>query len=603
MSSTKLQSWLTALALTLISGSLTYLVVRDGVGVSEDPVFQNGSYLISNFFADVGPNQRGTLAEGLRALVFPYGFVSFLLELVNVEQTSVHFRVQLFAHILLSATFSYLTISRFANRQIALSLTLIAISTQAYYEQFLYSIGSAQLSLAWISIRLVYPQPAKVNSRLILLITLGVLGGTPLWSNLPQLTATVIFSCTIFVIALITHQYKIRIFQVSLLLGLIAILIYLPFAIFSLQEFEAFRRFSLSVSQSEFRNASARYVLQGAGKWSLLDESWKVPRYIYDENLVRQLLRLSLPVFVVASLLIKRRRASLIGVFNYLVMTILYFAVCGQSNYDLRICVFAFLMFSFSYLYPVLRFAGAKADSRDHGSTRMLEGLVALTLLVFAASLVGWFETYWSIRRTTALLTAFREPWAKFSQLYVLMLMCCVAFLLSAFHRLLPIATRRAVHLVLGTSLVAMAINSATVFFHFSPSYHTKLKYEFRAPNVTEWDQFDRVLRDAMPFLDNGPLCIINQDPRLLGMSIVRNMLPTDLNLADNCRFSNRSEKILFLNYSKALGISTEFHSLSPDCLLFTEPEMVVISSHCIVQSNWPSTSTVSLVEKSLNSH
>lgn len=584
-----------AAAALLMSSVYVVVMTRSGTWIAEDPTFQNGSYLLDHLFVQTGPNQIGLLTEGFRSLVFPYGVISAATEIFT-ESSLTHFRVQLFAHVLVTVLALFYIYQSFVRRYLAFILVLLTISTQAFYEQVLYSIGASQVVLLMVFIISFGTQVIPSVKRTFVVSIVAFLLSIPLWSNLPQLIATWLAGSALFLFRLFgslkAPNSVLRIYGVIVL---IAMIIWAPFLLETLSQKDDFLKAAAAIAPAEFRNAGPSIVLQGFGKWSLIDTNWQVPRYLSDLNPARQLIRLLIPITIC----------------GYALRTILRSGLKTPLA-QISVCIPASVLFvwaSRAFMVPPLLLISVGSvlfvwsvtffrlerqnESEIESKFDPFFAIFLATQLAFFLSVIGAWDWYWRLRREFVVLSGFREPWAKFSQIYVVLLMCCFGIVVNQLwskigrrHRLMITYPTWSLSIVCALFLLIPMSLSGT-------QRHLGLDKLFTAPSSAEWARADSLLSYTQRFVSHSEICIVNFDPRGLLTGLLRTKYPLTSQVGKSCETLATSVKFVTRNYKQALGDQTSLIVYHQECLLFSSSELTVIADGCIATVNFDAQTVV----------
>ena len=561
------------------------IVTRRGSWVSEDPTFQNGSYLIENLFASSNKGQSGLLTEGFKSMVFPFGIFSEFVELFTSDSLT-HFRAQLFFHISLSAIALLYLYNQFVRPQISLVLVLISFSTQAIYEQSLYSIGAAQIVLIALFV-LIFGASEFPSLRMTIGLTVSMVAmSISLWANLPQLIATWACGCVICVMRLLRFgtDYK-EVMRRIIVVLTISLALYSPLIYSAFQETSNYVASGQAIRLSEFRNASPLLVAQGLGKWSLLDRNWSVPLYNRDLDVSRQVIRYLGVSVVVISVIRQLKRAfpesRLARVITAIPLSAGVTWVCVQLGVSPK------LLLALAVVLIAIR---QVVISRSATLNRHLHGDETLFLLfssaqiVLIASAIGWFDWYWLLRQNWRALLAFREPWAKFSQIYVVLILSCIGVVLNSVFAATNFQQTRFKRPVFWTLLVGATIYLLYPITSDPTRLQLVLGEKLSPPTIDEWRIADRLITSTEGDLAQKQLCLINFDPRNLIQSLLRTRYPLTTHVGRNCQTDKQFVKIIILNPSQALGRNAQVSLITGKCLDFESRELVIVAQGCTVQ-------------------
>ena len=508
------------LLILIFSSVYVYSQTSVRIGVSEDPVFHNGSYLVSNLFSAVGDDQRGLLTEGYKTLVIPYGFASWILNLFTSDPVW-HFRYQLFIHVLIILFSIYFVLITITSRYVAFLLSVFAFSTQAFYEQVLYSIGASQVLLVASATALFITLNQVSNKRFILFSSGSLLLSISLWSNIPQLLSTWLAVLLIMAVGVVGSENRKAVLLRAAIFCLIALVMYLPPLLSLLSDFQFYSNSlsGLSTNGGGFGNSGPISVLQGMGKWSLNDYNWRIPHHEADLVLWRQLIR-AIPASVVfltfLYVTIMKPDIKFLSSIRIFMVFLPVFAVMISVS-DLPLIVWAIgvlVLAGISQFYPD-RITGKMGKSLGQ-EPRIFLLLSVLGLVFYFLSLIGHYNWYWVLRQNLTLLTMFREPWAKFSIPFVFFLCCATAVMISKlqFHLRSRCSMRslKTFHML----IAAMAVAISMPMFSNEPGMYRKgdTWVQFKSPNIEMWRTIETQLQDSQSLLSEGLICIINLDPQ-----------------------------------------------------------------------------------------
>ena len=505
------------LLILIFSSVYVYSQTSARIGVSEDPVFHNGSYLVSNLFSAVGDDQRGLLTEGYKTLVIPYGFASWILNLFTSDPVW-HFRYQLFIHVLIILFSIYFVLITISSRFVALLLAVFAFSTQAFYEQVLYSIGASQVLLIASATALFITLKQVSNKRFILLSSGSLLLSISLWSNIPQLLSTWLAVLLIMALGVVGSENRKAAILRSAVFCLVALLIYLvPLSnLISDMQFysNSFDQFSV---RGGFGNSGPIQVLQGLGKFSINDANWRIPHYKADLVMWRQLVRAipaSLVFLVFLSITILKPEVKFLGKARvFTVFFPVFSIIISVSNLPLFVWVIGVLVLVGTIQFLPNRVPGTIGKSLGC-EPRVFLMFFMLSLVFYSLSLIGHYDWYWVLRQNFTLLTLFREPWAKFSIPYVFFLCCAFAVVISEFQ--IFVRERYSV----SSSKALQMLSAGLVLFIFMPMFSSEPAMyrqgntwvQLQSPTLETWRSIEMQIADSEGLLSKKLFCIINLD-------------------------------------------------------------------------------------------
>jgi hypothetical protein len=568
------------------------------IGVSEDPVFHNGSYLVNNLFSTVGDDQRGLLTEGYKTLVIPYGFASWILNLFTSDPVW-HFRYQLFIHVLIILFSIYFVLITITSRYVAFLLAVFAFSTQAFYEQVLYSIGASQVLLVASATALFITLKQVSNKRFILFSSGSLLLSISLWSNIPQLLSTWLAVLLIITLGVVGSENRKAALLRSTIFGLIALVMYLLPLVSFLSDFQFYSNSlsGFSTNGGGFGNSGPISVLQGMGKWSLNDYNWRVPHYEADLALWRQLIRV-IPASAVflAFLYVTIMKSDVKFLRNIRVFLVLFpiFAIMiSASNLPLIVWAIGVLILAgTSQLYPnrVSRKMGKSLGQELH----VFLLLSVLCLVFYSLSLIGHYNWYWVLRQNFTLLTMFREPWAKFSILYVFFLCTAFATLIEILNERVELFAekfrRKTFQIVL---LVSVTLTAVPMFSNQPVVQMVKgNRIEFASSTLNDWRVAHRQIIDNNALLSTSTICVLNLNPRNSEQMLLRTKFPNNSKLSslvagdprkgEDCSQDRLNLKLMILpGKGLQIGNSYEIRTSANWCIYKESTEFLFIDKGC----------------------
>ena len=588
------------LLILIFSSVYVYSQTSVRIGVSEDPVFHNGSYLVSNLFSAVGDDQRGLLTEGYKTLVIPYGFASWILNLFTSDPVW-HFRYQLFIHVLIILFSIYFVLITITSRYVAFLLAVFAFSTQAFYEQVLYSIGASQVLLVASATALFITLNQVSNKRFILFSSGSLLLSISLWSNIPQLLSTWLAVLLIMAVGVVGSENRKAVLLRSAIFCLIALVMYLPPLLSLLSDFQFYSNSlsGLSTNGGGFGNSGPISVLQGMGKWSLSDYNWRIPHHEADLVLWRQLIR-AIPASVVFLVflyvtIMKPDIKFLSNIRVFMVFSPVFVIMISASSFPLVVWVMGvFALVGISRFFPN-RVTGRTGKSLDQ-EPRIFLLLSVLGLVFYSLSLIGHYNWYWVLRQNFTLLTMFREPWAKFSIPFVLFLCCALAVMISNFQSHLKnrysMRSLKNFHILIAALVVVISMP----MFSNEPGMYKKgdTWVQFKSPSIQTWRSIETQLQDSQSLLSKRLICIVNLDPRNATRMAIRTRFAMSsaiskasefpASLESDCSLSGQYMKLVIpLKDQLAIGANSILSELNETCIDKETNEMVMIKSYCDV--------------------
>ena len=519
------------------------------IGVSEDPVFHNGSYLVNNLFSAVGDDQRGLLTEGYKTLVIPYGIASWILNLFTSDPVW-HFRYQLFIHVLIILFSIYFVLISISSKLVALLLAVFAFSTQAFYEQVLYSIGASQVLLI-ASATALFITLKQVSAKRFVFFSCGsLLLSISLWSNIPQLLSTWLAVLLIMVFGVIGSENRKSVIARSTVFCLIAFVVYLPplLSLLSDLQFYSNTLSGLSINGGGFGNSGPISVLQGMGKWSLNDYNWSVPHYEADLVLWRQLIRAipaSLVFLAFLSITILKPEVKFLDKARVFMVFFPVFAfMTSVSNLPLFVWIIGVLV-----LVGTIHFLPNRVPEIIGKSLvrepRVFLMFSMLGLVFYSLSLIGHYDWYWVLRQNFTLLTMFREPWAKFSIPFVFFLCCAMAVLISKLQFHLRNRYSMRLQRTFPVVIAALVFSISLPMFSNHPVAQmvSGKRIEFVSLSLDYWRVAHKQIIENDALLSTSTICVLNLDPRNSGQMLVRTKFPKNSKLSNLLsKYSNTGE-------------------------------------------------------------
>jgi hypothetical protein len=587
------------LLILIFSAMYVYSQTSVRIGVSEDPVFHNGSYLVNNLFSAVGDDQRGLLTEGYKTLAIPYGVASWILNLFTSDPVW-HFRYQLFIHVLIILFSIYFALITISSRYVALLLAVFAFSTQAFYEQVLYSIGASQVLLIASATALFITLEQVSNKRFILFSCGSLLLSISLWSNIPQLLSTWLAVLLIMVLGVVVSEHRKVALLRSALFCLVALFIYLA-PMFSL--ISDFQFYNNSIEQFSarggFSNSGPFHVLQGLGKFSLNDHTWRIPHYREDLIPWRQSIRAIPATLVFLTFLyftLMKPDVKFLSNTRIVLVFLPAFAITiSASNLPLIVWVVAVLALAGIAQLSPIHWKWRTGTPVSTG-LRMFFAFSVLSLLFFYLSLIGHYNWYWVLRQNLTLLTMFREPWAKFSIPFVFFLCCAMAVMIRNFQLHLrnscSMRSFKTFHVLIAALVVAISMP----MFSNEPGMYRKgdTWVQLELPSLETWRSIETEIQNSQNLLSDRSICIINLDSGnstqmalrtrfAMNSAISRAVTISPPNKGD-CTTNQRYLKLI-IPLTNQLGDSANFifDVLNETCILKRSSHMVMINNDCSV--------------------
>ncbi len=593
-------------AVALVAVIIVYVVITTQTGfyVSEDPVFHNGSFLIRNLLSPQSIDQRGLLTEGFRSLSIPYGLFAYFADLLGAGPV-IHYKLQLALHLILISFSLFWIMRKLSDSAIAFFLTIAALTTQAFYEQFVYSIGASQvIFLCFVIYSIV--EVSVSDRKYICLAIATILLSLSLWSNLPQL----ISSWLVFLIANILGYYWMPLYsriivRRSMQFCVVALVVYLPFIFGFFREFEIYEN-SLSqfrIGGGGFGNSGLFTVLQGFGKWSLQDKNWIVPHYELDMQPIRQLIRF-VP-FLVSGIcvlygckndLLKSRQQNIsVLVFGTPILTFIVF----KSQISLQFMIVAwlvlFLLVNQINRLRVTEVVETSEQSRCQSRKLELGSLMFVCSVCFLVlAVLGNFAWYWNVRNSFFLFSMFREPWAKFSIPYVVFLVVSFSQFIKLYlenknHRLPRLLWLSALCMVV-TFLAIPMVTSKSISYVSANG----LQIPFRPYSNSRWKEWQNELDSVVPLAQENFVCIYNFDNTGAIQMLARTTFPMNSgvvnlrndSLTDNtrCNYANENLKLITL-FSGLNPFSSKYiiEVKDEECILARKVSFFLISTDCFL--------------------
>jgi len=603
--------------------SVVYVTIKTmhEIGPAEDPTFHNGSYLVNFFLTKPTFGQRGSLTEGYKSLVYPFGFISFLVEIVGGGAIT-HYRVQLLAHLLMMIIPLFCICKRFGSIFIATLVSLAVMGTDAFYEQLTYSIGASQIVLVTFAIWAVLAPSDTSRFKFSVIALVALSTSLSLWSNLPQLFATWFTLALIFSIWIVCVSINRRLFIKRLsMIFVIALVLYAPFIIWMYSERDLFIAARQSFSTSGFSNMGPSLVIQGFGKWFLADTNWKIPWAIDSLVWYRQLIRFGFLIVIAGPLVImilqfltdmsfRRSQTTSLGSFQLVlvgIMTTVFSSVFYfENSYSLKQKIAAVLLVS-AFLFLVGRLdwrkylIGRRASSR---SSSVLSNLtqtinsdsvpsflnlcVCMGFLSLLSMMGGW-NWYWIMRDQISIFAMFREPWAKFSIPQVVVMYVLLAAVLSSILLNIPNRLSKSIF-----SIIVLVICSILLMPFFDPGTPQHLvdgKWEeYHNMTLADWNSFEAELNNVETLLPSDYFCIYNKGGNLGFQTLVHNRFMERSQIET---LSSEPDEVLTLcrdvPNSAILLISNNLFSESSDlasftsCARFRGKWILVITNQCLL--------------------
>jgi len=470
-------------------------------------------------------------------------------------------------------------------------------STQAFYEQFTYSIGLAQVAMITFAINEFVLQKSFSKNRIWINSFLASVMSVPLISNIPQAIATWLFVLIIWAIGYSYRNPEQNLgFKFAILLCCISA-INAPFIYWFFVDLDMVLLRSDEVSSGGFENAGLKYVIQGFGKWSLFDQNWHVPHYVMDVQIVRQAIRLFIACIVfsisVFKLLRVTKETTLILVVRVFLLTpmILFLLI------NLEIPLYVFLIVSLAILKFNMIFDRYHllVDSNNESDSLILQ-LFAITLFSLIAAYIGSNDWYWRFRDAFPPLGAFREPWAKFSMIYVLGLFACFAKIIN--DSLIDLKKRKHSFWISAANLALLMVtlNLVTPMFNNEPNVWvvTEPDTPFVQPSVKDWRDLDRQLNRLQSITGAEKICLANFDARNFVAYNTATRFPTKLlrlseyesvnDQKENCLQDTKLFKLIALPASRTTFTLLSDGEINQECEIFSSEFFEVYALECDVK-------------------
>jgi hypothetical protein len=327
-------------------------------------------------------------------------------------------------------------------------------------------------------------------------------------------------------------------------------------------------------------------VIQGFGKWSLVDSNWIIPRYISDLEVKRQIIRFILPILIIvfgARAAIERSVSSPLVKLMLTVQLSIVGIFLGTTFQVppglLLLCGLGLLAMS---LIPSRGSRQGRKITKENDEA-FLE-LFCATQLVFVLTVMGHYEWYWNLRREVAVLNGFREPWAKFSQPYVILLISCFCIICDRFIRSNLFIQTKTIRYSFWTILIAVSAFLGAPSLNREAPTNISFDRTFEPPSVSEWRQADLILSRTEKILREKKICILNLDPRGLIQGLMRTKFPTNTTINRKCIHSKEYVKIVIPNTTNSLGIQTETITELSFCFEFRADELYIIEEGCTLR-------------------
>lgn len=595
-------------AVALVAIIVVYVVIttQNGFFASEDPVFHNGSYLIRNLLSRQSIDQRGLLTEGFRSLSIPYGLFAYFVELLGAGPV-IHYKLQLALHLILTSFSLFLIMRKLSDSAIAFFLTIAALTTQAFYEQFVYSIGASQVIFVCFIIYSVV-EVSVSDRKYICLALAAILLSLSLWSNMPQLIST----WSVFIIANTLGYYWMPLYSSvivrrSMQFCVVALVVYLPFIFGFFREFQIYEN-SLNefrIAGGGFRNSGLFTVLQGFGKWSLQDKNWIVSHYELDMQPIRQLIR-SVP-FLVSGIcvlygckkdLLKYRQQNIsVFVFGTPLLTFIVFKSQISLSFMILAWLVMFLLINQINRLRVTEIVETSEQSRCQSRKFELGSLMFVCSVCFLVlAVLGNFAWYWNARNSFFLLSMFREPWAKFSIPYVIFLVVSFAQFINIYiekqkHRL-PRLLRLSTLFMIVFFLAIPAVTSKSISYVSANG----LQIPFRPYSNSRWEAWQNELDSVVPLAQENFVCIYNFDNISAFQMLARTTFPVNsgvVNLRSDsltndtrCNYANKNLKLITL-FSGLNSFSTKYiiEAKDKECILAQKESFIIIQKDCLLDN------------------
>jgi len=609
--------------IVIIVFSIMFVITKTKfeIGSTDDPTFQNGSYLVKLFFSKPTFGQRGSLTEGYKSLVYPFGFISLLVEILGGGAIT-HYRIQLLAHLLLMIIPVFYVCKRFGSLFIATLVSLAVMGTNAFYEQLSYSIGASQVVLVAFAIWAVLAPSDTCQSKFNVVAFVALSTSVSLWSNLPQLLSTWFTLALIFSIwiACTSINRRLLIKRLSVVV-LIALVLYAPFIIWMYSERDFFLAAKQSFSSSRFSNLGPSFVMQGFGKWFIADPAWKIPWAMDSLVWYRQLIRFVFLLMIAGPLVVinfkfltdanfrrsqttslRSFRLFFIGIMTLVSSCVFYF----ENSYSLKLKIVVVLLFSVFLVLDgtlhwsrnlIRRIASSRSSSvlpvkpskfNNYSISSFLNLCVCMSFLSLL-SMMGRWNWYWIMRDHIAILLMFREPWTKFAIPQIIVMYVLLAAVLSSIFQRFSNQLSKSIFSL--TILVIFSILLKPFFVTGTPQQLVDGKWvDYHDMTLADWNSFEAELNKVDGLFSSEYFCIYNQGRHLGFQTMAHNrfmerseILNVSSELDTNsflCKIDSNSTLLLISNNS--FSGSSELDSFI-GCSQFREKWILVVNTQCLL--------------------
>jgi hypothetical protein len=388
----------------------------------------------------------------------------------------------------------------------------------------------------------------------------------------------------------------------SAIFCLIALVMYLPPLLSLLSDFQFYSNSlsGLSTNGGGFGNSGPISVLQGMGKWSLSDYNWRVPHYKADLALWRQLIRAipaSLVFLAFLSITIMKPEVKFLRNTRVFMVFLPVFAIMiSASNFPLVVWAIGVLVLAGTSQFYPNRVSGKMGKSLGQ-ELHVFLLLSVLCLVFYSLSLIGHYNWYWVLRQNFTLLTMFREPWAKFSILYVFFLCIAFAALVETLKALVVFATGKRIVRNLKVALLVSVALIAVPMFSNKPveQINNGLRIEFASPKLNNWRAAHNQITENEILLSSSTICILNLDPTNSIQTLFRIGFPNNSRLSSlvtgypkmgkDCSRDSLSLKVITLpGEGPQIGNSYEVRTGTNWCIYKELSNFMLIDKECGVQ-------------------
>lgn len=403
----------------------------------------------------------------------------------------------------------YFIFRAFGSPMVSFLLVAVASTTEAIYLGFAFTQNtSGTLGVAL----LIYGTRALLqssNRRALALFLLYPLAGIGAWVNSPSAFAYSVLGLILSFTLIFAQRSGWRRYLIAGTTVAVPLLL-----IFSFIIFQTFNTSLLQTSQDLWfgRNSHPGIVATGFGKWSMLD------------NACFPSTSLCLPYEPFAAQL--TRAPYTILRWALLVLILILAIVVARKRRALR--------------------ERAVRGSLDWYSRSALLLSIATGLFLIAAS-VGYFDFYWQVRdHVPLLLDAWREPWAKWSTVYVISGLCLASLTISEYLRISSPGSKTILRVTLSLAVLILIVPT------FRPVPEIK---GLLAPSAREMREVVSEVDSILNQLPPGPVCVGNVNGRqgltqLSGMALASRGVDVLFSSPDQaCSDTNMPVVLLFQEY------------------------------------------------------